>query len=335
MKPIKDSAVKQTSEKEIEAKLSDQKLKKEELVQQEIDEDGSEIQWMMPSSTGYKNKPNLKKKPRKSKTKKTFPEPVKPCYPDEMVSEGMKGKNAAHVGGKKEATATSRKKAVEEGEATVLSQENVCKGATVVLPRKETKKGVYSGASELKPPFTRKDSKKVVAIKTVESATTPKNSLEAASIEAQELEASCLELGTKAAAKSAKRKETVGYGKKAASTLAHISKKEVAIGTKEPESASAKNSQEASSIVAVGVETAAVIAQVKPLIDTGARPKEKEVSSKKKTTEPSSTKNLEFRNEKKTTEPSSTKNQKFRNEHIKKNFSALRNYQVKLPSSPR
>ena len=317
MKPIKDSAVKQTSEKEIEAKLSDQKLKKEELVQQEIEGDGSEIQWMMPSSTGYKNKPNLKKKPRKSKIEKIFPEPVKPCYPDEMMIEGMKGKNAAHVGGKKEATTTSRNKAVEEGEATVLSQENVCKGATVFLTRKETKKGVYTEASELKPPFTRKDSKKVVAIKAIESATTPKNSLEAAIIEAQELEASCLELGTKAAAKSAKRKEAVGYGKKAASTLAHISKKEVAIGTKEPESASAKNSQEASSIVAVGVETAAVNAQVKPPIDTGARPKEKEVSSKKKTTE-----------------PSSTKNQKFRNEHIKKNFSALRNYQVKSPSSP-
>ncbi|XP_023343809.1 uncharacterized protein LOC111713217 [Eurytemora carolleeae] len=347
MKPIKQPP---TSEKEIDANLSDEKLKKEESVQQEIDQDGSEIEWMMHSSAGYKNKPKLKNKPRNSKTKKTISEPVKP---DEMATKEIKGRNAADVGGKKKSSSTSKKKAVEDGEATVVSQEDVCKAATIVLSRRKTKKGVYSGASELNSPFTRKDSKKVVAIKTVESATAPKNSLEAVSIEALDLAAACLELGTEAAAKSeSSGKKDVGHGtsgfkpsfteekaKKAVATgtvefgsatakntqeaaasieavemkasCVEFVTKAVAIGTKEPESAYAENSKEASSIVPVGIETAAINDQVKPPIDTRARPKEKEVLRKKNTTE-----------------PSSTKNQEFRNERMKKNFSALRNRQM-------
>ena len=349
MKPIKQPP---TSEKEIDANLSDEKLKKEESVQQEIDQDGSEIEWMMHSSAGYKNKPKLKNKPRNSKTKKTISEPVKP---DEMATKEIKGRNAADVGGKKKSSFTSKKKAVEDGEATVVSQEDVCKAATIVLSRRKTKKGVYSGASELNSPFTRKDSKKVVAIKTVESATAPKNSLEAVSIEALDLAAACLELGTEAAAKSeSSGKKDVGHGtsgfkpsfteekaKKAVATgtvefgsatakntqeaaasieavemkasCVELVTKAVAIGTKEPESAYAENSKEASSIVPVGIETAAINDQVKPPIDTRARPKEKEVLRKKNTTE-----------------PSSTKNQEFRNERMKKNFSALRNRQVRF-----
>ena len=354
MNPIKDSAFKQppTSEKEIDANLSDEKLKKEESVQQEIDQDGSEIEWMMHSSAGYKNKPKLKNKPRNSKTKKTISEPIKP---DEMATKEIKGRNAADVGGKKKSSSTSKKKAVEDGEATVVSQEDVCKAATIVLSRRKTKKGVYSGASELNSPFTRKDSKKVVAIKTVESATAQKNSLEAVSIEALDLAASYLELGTKAAAKSeSSGKKDVGHGtsgfkpsfaeekaKKAVATgtvefgsatakntheaaasieavemkasCVELKTKAVAIGIKEPESAYAENSKEASSIIPVVIETAAINAQVKPPIDTGTRPKEKEVLRKKKTTE-----------------PRSNKNQEFRNDRIKKNFSALCNRQVRF-----